>query len=80
MVGRTSFAGAKHDLYDEDGNLDTGKLAQWILHAPELKPAQCDKPFAESGERCKGMPNFEKSGMTLADATEIAEFLLESEQ
>ncbi len=70
---RTSFAGAKYDLTAE-------KLAEWIFHAPELKPAQCDKTLGESATRCKGMPNFEKTGMTKAQATEIAEFLLESEQ
>jgi cytochrome c oxidase subunit 2 len=73
LDGRTTFAGAKYDL-------DPEKLAQWIYDAPDLKPAQCNKPFAESGTRCKGMPSFKKSGMTLDEARAIADFLLRSEQ
>lgn len=72
LGSRTTFAGAKYDLTVED-------LAQWIYDAPGEKPAQCDKSFAESGERCKGMPSFKKSGMTLDEARAIAEFLLRSE-
>lgn len=74
LADRVSFAGAKYDL-------DPDKLTEWIWHAPELKPAQCDKSVARSGsETCVGMPNFEKSNMTEDEARAIAAFLMESEQ
>ena len=79
LPDRTTFAGAKLDLLNDDGSFDVDKLTEWIWHAGELKPMQCDKPLTESGERCKGMPNFEKSGMTEEEARDIAEFLLELE-
>lgn len=80
LADRSSFAGAKYDLYDENGNPDVDALTNWIWHAPEKKPAQCNKPASESGTRCVGMPNFEKSGMTQAEAAAIARFLLELDQ
>ena len=80
LATRTSFAGAKYDLCDDNGeNCDVDKLAEWVLHAGDLKPMQCDKPVDQSTERCKGMPNFEKSGMTPEEARAIAEFLLEED-
>jgi cytochrome c oxidase subunit 2 len=69
---RTTFAGAIYDL-------DVEQLTEWIWHAPDRKPNQCDEPLFDTDCRV-GMPSFEKTGMTREQAEEIARFLLEQEQ
>ncbi len=71
LADRSTFAGAIYDL-------DLENLTDWIWHAPDQKPNQCDKPLFDPDCRV-GMPNFEKTGMTRDQAEEIARFLLEQE-